>query len=133
MRIIIIISAILILLVSCEKMERPANTIIGTWNCNEHSDLLGQRTYQVSIIRNPSTLSKDNEYVINNFYNQGISESKEVYVTEDPKGTLKITGTSTLGISFSGTGVISADYKTIEWKYFVNDGVNNTYVSALYF
>ena len=116
---------------SCKKDE-SRTSIQGSWNCDEFSDI-EQRIYQVSIIRNHYLPNDSNEYIINNFYNLGITESSEVYVREVKSGELKITGTAAIGYSFIGTGVISDNFSRIEWTYQVNDGINNPNIRANYY
>jgi len=108
--------------------------VLGVWNCEEFSEL-GQKNYQVNIIRNQFFPDAENEYIINNFYNLGFTEATEVYVREEEPGTLTITGQAlgSTGIYFVGSGVVANDFSRIEWEYIVNDGLTNPTVIANYY
>lgn len=117
---------------SCNKDEEHTS-ILGSWNCEEFSDIYGQRTYQTNISRNLNIPDSTSEYVIYNFHKLGLSEATEVYVREIEPGEFTITGTASIGHTFTGKGIIAPDFSTINWNYQVNDGGNNPLVIANYY
>ena len=125
--VLLIVVSLFIVVLGCKKDEQRT-TILGSWNCEEFSDI-GQRNYQVSITRNYMQ-NEANEYIINNFHNIGLTESTEVYVREIDKGELTITGTAAIDMSFTGKGVIASDFSRIEWVFKVN---NNPNIRANYY
>jgi len=122
---------IILTVLGCKK-EEERNTILGSWNCEEYSDI-GQRNYQVSITRNYYLRDSTNEYIISNFHNLGINEFNDVYIKKIEINKLIITGTANLGISISGIGSVSDDFSRIEWEYTVNDGLTIPEVRANYY
>ena len=127
----IILLGFVIIVSSCNKDE-DRTTILGSWNCEEITEIGGIVTYQVSITRNHSVPEDSNSYIINNFHNIGNSSSLEVIVEEIESGKLEIVY-SPLGFDFKGTGTIAPDFSKIDWLYIANDGVNNPEVISTYY
>lgn len=128
----IILFFVLLSIQSCNKDDEPRTSILGSWNCEEFSEI-GQRNYQVSIIRNPYIPDATNEYIIYNFHNLGLTEATEVYVREIESGTLSITTPFPLGFTFNGKGIITSDFSRIEWDYTAYDAITNPVVKANYY
>lgn len=129
--IFVLLIGIIVGFTSCKK-DKEHTSVLGAWNCEENSEL-GQRIYQVTISRDPSSVLDTNAYIIYNFHQIGTSENSEVYVIEKEPGILNIEGTSAMNISFTGTGVVADDFSKIEWHYLVNDGETNPTVVATYY
>jgi len=116
---------------SCNKDEERT-TILGSWNCEEITEIGGIVTYQISITRNHYAPNDSNSYLINNFHNIGNSPSLEVIVEEIEIGKLEIAH-SPIGFDFEGNGTIASDFSKIDWQYKVNDGINNPLVISTYY
>ena len=129
---IILLSLIVLGFMSCNKKDEVRTSIIGSWNCEEYSDVYGQRIYQTNIVRNPIS-DATNQYVINNFHNTGLGEEVEVYVTEVEPGKLTITGSANIRVKYVGGAIVVDDFSKINWTYKVNDGANNPNVTSTYY
>jgi hypothetical protein len=131
--VLILIVTITIGLPGCNK-DKTHTSVLGSWNCEEFSDdLEGKRIYQVTIQRREEIVGASNEYKIFNFHKLGDIENSEVFVTENEPGILTITGCADIRFSFTGEGVVAADFTIIEWTYQVNDGATNPLVKANYY
>lgn len=129
----LLIVTLTILLSGCNKDESHTS-VLGSWNCEEFSDdLEGKRIYQATIQRREEIVGATNEYKIFNFHKLGDIENSEVFVTENEPGILTITGCADIRFSFTGEGIVAADFSRIEWTYQVNDGATNLLVKANYY
>lgn len=128
---VFLLSFIALGLMACNNKDEDRTSIIGSWNCEEFSDIYGQRIYQTNIIRNPVS-NATNEYIVSNFHNMGLGADVDVYITEIEPGKLTIAYSTDFKISFIGGGTVADDFSTINWSYKVNDGVNNPEVRSTY-
>jgi hypothetical protein len=113
-------------LASCEKDEKRTS-VIGTWQCVEVGTVSTPNPYFVDIAYDYNDTTR---LILYNFYNIGYS-SEIIAEYEGNKITLisQVVG----GYSFVGEGVVSSNYKEIEWQYEVDDGSGMIdYVSAVY-
>lgn len=89
----------------------PENSILGTWRCQENSNLYGYRQYNVSIDRD---LYDSTQFTIFNLYNLGFDFETYAQLSDS---TLTIIMTNSPEITISGTGVIHQGFKGIRWEY----------------
>ncbi len=96
---------------SQEKMSIPLN---GTWHVEENSQLFGTQHYDARITQIDSTRLE-----ITNFYNLG----SDTYVNASlDQLAILIEKQNIGGYIIQGTGKVKSDYKSITFKYTVNDG-----------
>jgi len=122
------ISVILILLGACEALENLGpDSIYDTWYCVETSVDFKETHYYVDLSKHPS---EEGKIIIDNFYDLGYG----LEVTANLAGlTITIPAQIVDGNSISGTGKISANYKTIDFTYNVDDGGGTIdHVTAVY-
>ena len=104
----------------------PRNVFIGTWLCNEQSQVFGTTTYTVDISAHTSI---SNRIVVSNFYNLGFQASNCQMEVSGNSITIfqqNISGYDVLG---SGTLVNSS---TINLSYSTNDGSGIDNVTSVY-
>ena len=107
----------IVFFISCETLEDlNYDSIFDTWLCEENSEIFGNSAYYVDISQHPSD---DNKIILDNFYNLGFG----IEVTAEKSGfSLTIPSQVVDGNTIWGSGSISANYKTINFSYTVNDG-----------
>ncbi len=120
---ILVIAAIIALISSCELLDEGDDTNLdkleGEWSVNESSSLFKAPTDYYTAYIEPETESSS-RYIISNFYDLGFYSSVIAQF-----GSMRLTisdYTTDDGFIINGTGVISSNYKTIEWEYTVDDG-----------
>lgn len=121
---LIVISGIFLCMQSCIP-EGDDQNLEGDWSCQETSEIFGEEVksskgttiFPVYIVRNATY---DNKYYINNFYQLGDEIQVEILVSGGR--TITIETQKVNGINFSGSGVVSADYNTINLTYTADDG-----------
>lgn len=122
-----------VIFIGCEK-DDTRTSLLGSWHCEEIPEQSFPSNYQVNIIRNPYLSQATNEYVINNFYKLGNSQSAEVYFYQDTiSGDLIINQQVVQDYIISGTGIVSDDFSEIRWEYFVSSGIGDEKVRARYY
>lgn len=100
--------------IACDK-KKDKKSVLGSWNCQEQSDIRPIRKYQVNIVRDPV---KKEFYKIYNFHNLGQGENDFVLCKENTDGNLIIDDYSVGGISVrKGLGIIEKDFSAITWTY----------------
>lgn len=112
---------------SCETNSGSGDSITGSWQCREESSTIPFRTYSVNIDRsnNDTTL-----FTIYNFYDLGIEVETYVRLKDS---TATLIGTNGY-YNVSGKGIVSKDFKSIEWQYSISGlSVNDNYVQSYYF
>ncbi|UCG26743.1 MAG: hypothetical protein JSV24_07110 [Bacteroidales bacterium] len=115
-------------LISCETLEElEYDSIFDTWLCEENSEVFGNSTYYVDISEHSSDSTV---IIIDNFYNLGYG----IEVTAQKSGlSLTIPSQVADGNTITGNGYISANYRTINFSYTVNDGSGELdHVTAVY-
>lgn len=108
---------------SCDKFSGDTDFIAGVWRCREESGDNGFRQYSVTIYRAGSGFDSTH-FVINNFHNLGYEVETYVQLINS-----EIIINSMDGFIASGKGIVSKDFKSIEWEY----SISNDYVKAYYF
>ena len=86
-----------------------------TWNCTENSPTYGEQNYMVDIAKDPNDSTM---VILSNFFGLGTWSSIKAKF-QDTK--LIISSEVSEGHSFTGEGVISSNYKTINWTYEVTE------------
>ena len=116
-----------ITLISCTGNEPQAHTsIIGSWHCAE-SSAYGSRNYLVDIDRKRTDTT---QYLMSNFYNQDVNEFILAHLSGK---TLTITQQQILALTVkSGTGLVSNDFKRIDFDYNMYDWSSEINVHAIY-
>lgn len=120
---------------SCEKDDTnsnnnnntgdPRGAFVGTWVCDEESQLFGNNTYSVDINMHSSIT---NRIVIDNFYNLGFQES---HAQVDVSGNnMTIFFQNINGFDVSGSGVLATN--KINLTYTADDGAGPDHVTATY-
>jgi hypothetical protein len=110
----------LLILASCIP-ETNIESLEGSWNCEETSDiyiqgLKGTSTYPVYIAQDAED---DNTYYIDNFYQLG----EGVQVKIKLSGISIMLGKQTVdGIEFQGTGTVNSSRDVINLSYTADDG-----------
>jgi len=114
--IVVTIITLLFWLSGCETLGDGPDTLEGTWQCKENSQIYGYQAYDVTI----SIVKTDsNKIEINNFYNLGYGRK---VVGEVDFWDIQIPSQTVEGFSFNGDGVISGNKRKIDWSYTVDDG-----------
>jgi hypothetical protein len=116
-----------ILTVSCEKNDGVYHSISGSWRCEEYNPISGQRVYMVDIDRS----SRDStEYLLSNFHNEDINEFVYAHLRDSVLSINEQVFASL--IVKVGKGLVSSDFRVIEFEYQVYDGQNDYRVQAHY-
>lgn len=104
------------------------DNIVDTWSCKETSITSNNTsTYPSDISKHPTDSSK---VLIDNFYQIGIGYDAYAILN---KYTLTIPLQNIRGFSIKGSGTISANFKSINFSYSVDDGSGQIdQVTALY-
>ncbi len=120
---------LLFLFTACEKQEDTdlRNDFIGNWLVNENSSLLGQRTYEVSIVKDSINSS---QIYIYNFYKIGINDSVFSIISELENSSMTIPKQTSKNNVAEGSGTLNKD--VIVMSYYINDGNQIDTVSANY-
>lgn len=104
----------------------PRAKFVGSWSCNETSQVFGNSTYQVDINKH-STIST--RIVVDNFYNLGFTASHgQVEVNGN---NLTIIQQNISGYDIVGDGTWDNN-TTISLNYITNDGSGNDTITAIY-
>ena len=116
-----------VVLVSCTSNEPKIYTsIVGSWHCAESSPY-GSRNYLVDIDRKRTDST---QYLLSNFYNQDVNEFIFAHLSGK---TLTITQQQIVSLTVkSGTGLVSTDFKRIDFDYNMYDGSSEIKVHAIY-
>ena len=104
------------ILTSCQDEEDNSNpnTIIGEWRCEENHPSYGLQNYNVDIQEDLADSTKINIY---NFLGLNTSIDGDYYADGKVSGnSLSILPKSIDGHFVSGSGTISSNYKTIEYR-----------------
>jgi hypothetical protein len=123
--------------ISCTKEDEnnPTNTtnpsdprkvFVGTWVCNEESQVFGTSTYSVDITTH-STIT--NRIIASNFHNLGFIESNAQL--EVSGNNISILQQNITGFNIIGTGSL-VNNSTINLNYTTDDGSGIDTVSAVY-
>ena len=120
---------LLFLFTACEKQEDTdvRNDFIGNWLVNENSSLLGQRTYEVSIVKDSINSS---QIYIYNFYKIGIKDSVFSIISGLENYSITIPKQTSKNNVAEGSGTLSKNVIVI--SYYINDGNQIDTVSANY-
>lgn len=133
MKKILFISILLLMFSACND-KKEKKSVVGSWNCEEHSDKNPSRTYQVNIVRDPV---RKNFYKIYNFHKLGQNEDDAVLCEENPtNGELIIKDFNVKGMFFitEGKGIVAKDFSNIMWTYsFTNSSGLKNDVKAKYY
>ena len=120
---IVIMVVIIAFIGSCELIDEGDDVNLdkleGEWSVDESSSLFKAPTDFYTVYIEPET-ENSNKYQISNFYDLGFYS----YVVAE-FGSMRLTinnFTTEDGFVVSGTGIISSNYKTINWEYTVDDG-----------
>lgn len=101
-------------IIACDK-KKEKKSVLGSWNCQEQSDIRPIRKYQVNIVRDP--VQKE-FYKIYNFHSLGQGENDFVLCKENTDGNLIIDDYSTGSVSVrKGLGIVEKDFSAITWTY----------------
>lgn len=114
-------------LASCGADDEATDTrsyLVHTWRCAENSSLFGSQNYDVVINLNPAA---EDGVMIYNFFDRKTTVEALVEGNTIILQTVEIDGWSV-----NGTGVVSADFKSINWNYTVDDGNGNETVTAIF-
>ncbi|GAB4292995.1 MAG: hypothetical protein Kow0068_18150 [Marinilabiliales bacterium] len=132
------LSIILIFLVSCQPDENDDNlnddvrdNLVKTWQCDENSQIYSKSTMTIYTVDIQKDDSSQDDILIYNFYNLG----NEYYVKASLSGSeLKIIQQEISGHTVNGTGIITNNFKRIDWQYYVDDGsgIDIDTVTAVY-
>lgn len=116
-----------IALMSCTSNEPKVYTsIVGSWHCAESSPY-GSRNYLVDIDRKRTDTT---QYLLSNFYNQDVNEFILAHLSGK---TLTIAQQQIVALTVkSGTGLVSTDFKKIDFDYNMYDGSTEIKVHAIY-
>lgn len=130
---ILISMALLFFNTGCKKEDdNTENTdlrdaMVGTWVCNEESQIHGPRTYVITISKDSNT---NNLVLIENFYNIGLPD--EYAQLQVNSNTLTMPQQIIAGYTMEGSGVF-ANNITMTIDYTVNDiTFGNDVLSAMY-
>lgn len=104
----------------------PRSVFVGTWVCNEESQVFGTTAYSVDITTH-STIT--NRIVASNFYNLGFTTSNAQLEVSGSNITVLLQNLSGYDVVGSGSLVNSS---TINLNYTTNDGSGIDTVSAIY-
>ncbi len=124
--VLILLAGLLLTLTnSCELTDDlPGNETIskieGDWNCTEVSEYFKKSTSENYLVTISPDADNDNGILIDKFYHLG-----DIGVKAEINGlTITIPEQTMEGgyVIKSGTGVISSNYKEINWKYSINIG-----------
>ena len=98
-----------------QPIDDPRDNYVGSWLCNEHSNLNGNSSFSVTISLNPNNSTQIH---LLNFYQLS---GQQVYgvVTSN---SVTIPSQQITNFNVKGTGTISNNYTKIDWNYYVNDG-----------
>ncbi len=108
------------ILSGCQK-DDSHSSVLGAWNCQEYTEINGNRTYSVNIERNHNMPNATNEFAIRNFYRLGDGDENLVYFRQVNDTLLVMpVQTTSVGVSVNGgTGIVRGGYNHIEWQYTV--------------
>lgn len=96
--------------------------ITGTYDCNETSQIYAKSSLQINshyIIEIDKDTSSTTKIFIANFYNLGFD--KDIYANFSGLN-INIPSQICDGITVSGNGIVSSNYKTIDFNYICDDG-----------
>ncbi len=120
----------LLLVSSCKKEEPtpstpadPRDQYVGSWTCNETSQLNGSTSFTIHINKSGSNSA---QVLIENFYNLGFSNTAAVTVNST---SLTIPQQTYSGNQISGSGTLTSS-TTISLTYTVFDGSNTDHCTA---
>jgi hypothetical protein len=108
------------------NLTDPRSVYVGTWVCNEESQVFGTTAYSVDIATH-STIT--NRIVASNFYNLGFTTSNAQLEVSGSNITILLQNLSGYNVVGSGSLVNSS---TINLNYTTNDGSGIDTVSAIY-
>lgn len=107
-----------VILHSCKPDDPlPIDSIEGTWQVEENSQVFGNQQYNVEIKKATGDSAK---IIIDNFYNLGWGNSVYAYVEDDYY--ISVPSQLLDDQTVSGNGEISDTYKLIDFVYAANDG-----------
>ena len=93
------------------ETDDPRDKINYTWDCQENSPAYGEQAYKVDISKDPNDSTK---VILSNFYFLGTDvTARAVYLGS----TLTIYSQIVDEHSISGQGIVSSNYKMINWTY----------------
>jgi hypothetical protein len=133
-RLMLSVMSLILILNSCEiaddltGVNEAVAKLEGEWTCDENSEIYKSTTsvYSVSISPDPDN---DNGVIIDNFY--GVNAA--VYASVSLLSLTVNEQTASGGYKISGSGIISSNYKEINWSYTVDDGSGVIdHVTAIY-
>ena len=108
----------IVLLYSCKPEDPlPIDSIDGTWQVEEVSEVFGSQQYNVEISKSQDDSTK---IFIDNFYNLGWGNKVYGYVEDDYY--ISIPSQLIDDQTVSGNGEISDSYELIDFVYAANDG-----------
>jgi len=121
---LILICGMFVGLSSCIP-DSGSQSLEGEWSCQETSEIfmegikgtLGTSIFPVYIAQDATY---DNKYYIDNFYQLG--DGVQVTIMVSGGRTITIETQTVNGIEFSGSGVVSFDYNSIDLNYTADDG-----------
>lgn len=126
-RFIFVLAGIGILVNSCTPDDDDAiilrDDYLGTWDVNETAGNFAPQFYSVEITEGPG----DDEIIVEGLYN--IPGTQVRVNVSGP--SLIIPQQQSAGISFSGSGISTADLTRIDLNFIANDGTGNDQVTAI--
>ena len=115
---------------SCETPPTTYTKITGLWRCDEYNTTTGlNRTYTVDIYS-----TKDStQFLLNNFNyeNSEISEANVICQLKGKNITISNQAIVTQTVK-SGKGLVSNDFKRIDFDYVIYNGITDMAVKATY-
>ncbi|MCK5821726.1 MAG: hypothetical protein KAH17_07565 [Bacteroidales bacterium] len=109
--------------------EGETQSFEGEWSCQETSEIFmesmkenmkGSTGTTIFPVYFAQDASFENKYYIDNFYQLGSGQQVTIMVSGGR--TITIETQTVNGIEFSGSGVVSSDYNTIDLIYTADDG-----------
>ncbi|HEY4784910.1 MAG TPA: hypothetical protein VIH57_02625 [Bacteroidales bacterium] len=116
--------------ISCQKIDTgsddPRDNLLGKWSCSEDGQIFGHQNYEVEITKSSNDSTK---IFISGFYLG--NGALEIYANLKNLN-LTIPSQTVDGYQISGNGIVSSNYRTINWTYTVISGSETDHLTAVY-
>ena len=122
----IIISFLLLLFSNCatDDLGDPRDSLLGTWSCEEESQLFGNQSYDVVISKSDTD---EVQIIMYNFFDR-----KQDVVADLDGSSITIPTQIVDNWEIQGSGQISEDSKVVTWTFSANDGGDNEDFTAYF-